>query len=132
MFHMLKNLLILRHRTPHLGVAYATPSGTPVYSIGNGKVIKVNYAGAAGNYIKIKHNCVYTTGYIHLSKFEKDIRPGTHVKQRQLIGYVGGTGRFTRPHLDFRIWKNDQTVAPLKLKPPSTTPIDETHKTCLL
>lgn len=120
---------ILKRRMPHLGVDYAAPRGTPVYSIGDGKVIKANYAGAAGNYVKIKHNSVYTTGYMHLWKFENGIRPGTPVKQGQLIGYVGSTGRSTGPHLDFRIWKNGQVVDPLTLKPPSAKPINEAHKT---
>ena len=120
---------ILKRRMPHLGVDYAAPQGTPVYSIGDGKVIKANYSGAAGNYVKIKHNSVYTTGYMHLWRFENNIRSGTHVKQGQLIGYVGSTGRSTGPHLDFRIWKNGQAIDPLNLKPPSAKPIDEHHKT---
>lgn len=119
---------ILKRRMPHLGVDYAAPKGTPVYSIGDGKVLKANYEGAAGNYIKIKHNSVYTTGYMHLWKFKNGIRPGTSVKQGQLIGYVGSTGRSTGPHLDFRIWKNGQAINPLTLKAPSAKPIDEKHK----
>lgn len=119
---------ILKRRMPHLGVDYAASQGTPVYSIGDGKVIKANYSGAAGNYVKIKHNSVYTTGYMHLWKFENSIRPGTYVKQGQLIGYVGSTGRSTGPHLDFRIWENGQAIDPLSLKPPSAKPIDEQHK----
>ena len=94
---------ILKRRMPHLGIDYAASQGTPVYSIGDGKVIKAKYAGAAGNYVKIKHNSVYTTGYLHLWKFGKGIRPGSHVKQGQLIGYVGSTGRSTGPHLDWRV-----------------------------
>lgn len=120
---------ILKKRMPHLGVDYAAPQGTPIYSIGDGKVIKANYAGAAGNYVKIKHNSLYTTGYMHLLKFEKGISPGVHVKQGQLIGYVGSTGRSTGPHLDFRVWKNGEAVDPLSLKPPSVKPIDKLHET---
>ena len=119
---------ILKRRMPHLGVDYAAAQGTPVYSIGDGKVIKAKYAGAAGNYVKIKHNSVYTTGYLHLWKFANGIRYGSSVKQGQLIGYVGSTGRSTGPHLDFRIWKNGQAIDPLSLKPPSAKPIDEEYK----
>ena len=119
---------ILKRRMPHLGVDYAASKGTPVYSIGDGKIIKAKYSGAAGNYVKIKHNSVYTTGYLHLWKFGKGIRLGSHVKQGQLIGYVGSTGRSTGPHLDFRIWKNGQAIDPLTLKPPSAKPIEEEHK----
>ncbi len=113
---------------PHLGVDYAAPKGTPVYSIGDGKILKANYAGAAGNYVKIKHNSVYTTGYLHLLKYGKGIKPGVRVKQGQLIGYVGSTGRSTGPHLDFRIWKNGEAIDPLKLKAPSARPIDSKYK----
>ena len=119
---------ILKRRMPHLGVDYAAPKGTPVYSIGDGKILKANYAGAAGNYVKIKHNSVYTTGYLHLLKYGKGIKPGVRVKQGQLIGYVGSTGRSTGPHLDFRIWKNGEAIDPLKLKAPSARPIDSKYK----
>lgn len=119
---------ILKRRMPHLGVDYAAPRGTPVYSIGDGEILKANYAGAAGNYVKIKHNSVYTTGYLHLFKYGKGIKPGVRVKQGQLIGYVGSTGRSTGPHLDFRIWKNGKAVDPLKLKGPSAKPIDSKYK----
>jgi murein DD-endopeptidase MepM/ murein hydrolase activator NlpD len=123
---------ILKRRMPHLGVDYAASKGTPVYAIGDGKVIKSNYAGAAGNYVKIKHNSVYTSGYMHLWKFEQGINVGTKVKQGQLIGYVGSTGRSTGPHLDFRIWKNGTAVDPVSLKPPSAKPINEEHITTYL
>tara|TARA_B100000683_G_scaffold12866_1_gene13548 strand:- start:4324 stop:5505 length:1182 start_codon:yes stop_codon:yes gene_type:complete len=119
---------ILKRRMPHLGVDYAAPKGTPVYSIGDGEILKANYAGAAGNYVKIKHNSVYTTGYLHLLKYGKGIKPGVRVKQGQLIGYVGSTGRSTGPHLDFRIWKNGEAIDPLKLKAPSAKPINSKHK----
>lgn len=119
---------ILKRRMPHLGVDYAAAKGTPVYSIGDGKVIKAKYAGAAGNYVKIKHNSVYTSGYMHLWKYAKGIKYGSQVKQGQLIGYVGSTGRSTGPHLDFRVWKNGQAIDPLKMKPPSVKPIDEAHR----
>ncbi len=114
---------ILKRRMPHLGVDYAAAKGTPVYAIGDGNIIKAKYEGAAGNYVKIKHNSTFTSGYMHLFKFGENIRSGKNVKQGQLIGYVGSTGRSTGPHLDFRIWKNGQAVDPLKLKPPSVKPI---------
>jgi murein DD-endopeptidase MepM/ murein hydrolase activator NlpD len=123
---------ILKRRMPHLGIDYAAAQGTPVYSIGDGKVVQAHYAGAAGNYVKIKHNSVYTSGYLHLWKFAKGIRSGSRVKQGQLIGYVGSTGRSTGPHLDFRIWKNGQAIDPLKLKPPSAKPIEEDQKEVFL
>ena len=114
---------ILKIRRPHHGIDYAAPIGTPVVAIGDGKVTKANYSGGAGNYMKIKHNSIYTTGYMHLQKFAANIKVGTQVKQGDIIGYVGSTGLSTGPHLDFRFWKNDQPVNPLKVNPPSVDPI---------
>lgn len=108
---------------PHTGVDYAAPSGTPVMSIGDGVVISKGYKGGGGNTIKIRHNSVYTTAYLHLSKFAKNIKEGTHVSQGQIIGYVGSTGASTGPHLDFRVWKNGDPINPLKLDSPPVEPI---------
>lgn len=114
---------ILKIRRPHRGVDYAAPKGTPIYTIGDGTVIKKGYTKAAGYYIKIKHNSVYTTGYNHLSRYPKGIKVGQRVKQGDLIGYVGSTGYATGPHLDFRMWKNNQPINPLKVKAPPVEPI---------
>lgn len=114
---------ILKIYRPHLGVDYAAPAGTPVVAIGDGVVIKKSYSRSAGNYVKIKHNSVYTTGYNHFSKYAKGIAPGTRVKQGQVIGYVGSTGYATGPHLDFRFWKNGKLIDPLKVESPAVEPI---------
>ncbi len=119
---------ILKIVRPHLGVDYAAPSGTPVYALGDGKIIHAAYSGGAGNYIKIKHNSVYTTGYMHLKAYAKGIKSGMQVKQGQLIGYVGSTGISTGPHLDFRVWKNGKNINPLHLKSPSTAPVKDENK----
>jgi murein DD-endopeptidase MepM/ murein hydrolase activator NlpD len=117
---------VLRIRRPHHGVDYAAPRGTPVISIGDGTVIARAYqAGGGGNYIKIKHNSVYTTTYMHLSGFAKGITTGTRVKQRQVIGYVGSSGLSTGPHLDFRVHKNGSPVDPLKVEAPPVEPVTE-------
>ncbi|MCF6332280.1 MAG: peptidoglycan DD-metalloendopeptidase family protein [Draconibacterium sp.] len=117
---------VLRIRRPHHGVDYAAPKGTPVMSIGDGNVIARAYQkNGGGNYLKIKHNSVYTTSYMHLSGFAKGITTGTRVKQGQLIGYVGSTGLATGPHLDFRVYKNGTPVDPLKVKAPPVEPIKE-------
>lgn len=115
---------VLKIRRPHHGVDYAAPIGTPVHAIGDGLVIKAQYSGGAGNYVKIKHNSVYTTGYMHLSKYGAGIKSGVRVKQGDIIGYVGSTGISTGPHLDFRFWKNGQALDPLKVDPPSAEPVD--------
>ncbi|MBN2756596.1 MAG: peptidoglycan DD-metalloendopeptidase family protein [Bacteroidales bacterium] len=119
---------ILKIYRAHHGVDYSAPIGTPVSSIGDGVVIKANFSGGAGNYVKIKHNSIYTTGYMHLSKYGKGISIGKHVKQGDIIGYVGSTGLSTGAHLDFRVWKNGQNVNPLKLEAPPSEPVKEENK----
>lgn len=115
---------VLRIRRPHHGVDYAAPKGTPVMSIGDGTVIARAYQkNGGGNYLKIKHNSVYTTSYMHLSGFAKGITTGTRVKQGQVIAYVGSTGLATGPHLDFRVYKNGTAVDPLKVKAPPVEPV---------
>lgn len=117
---------VLRIRRPHRGVDYAAAKGTPVMSIGDGTVVARAYQKrGGGNYLKIKHNSVYTTTYMHLSGFGKGVTTGSRVKQGQVIGYVGSTGLATGPHLDFRISKNGSLVDPLKVKAPPVEPIKE-------
>lgn len=108
---------------PHTGVDYAAPMGTPVMTIGDGTVIQREYRGGGGNTVKIKHNATYTTAYLHLSKFADGLKVGQHVKQGQVIGYVGSTGTSTGPHLDFRVWKNGTPIDPLKMDSPPAEPI---------
>lgn len=107
----------------HTGVDYAAPLGTPVRSIGDGTVLSAGWGGGGGNTIKIRHNSVYTTGYLHLSRFEKGIKAGVRVRQGDVIGYVGSTGTSTGPHLDFRVWKNGTPINPLTMEAPPTEPI---------
>lgn len=120
---------VLKIYRPHSGIDYAAPRGTPVFSVGDGFVIKKGYQKkGAGNYIKIKHNSVYTTQYAHLQGFAKGLKNGDHVKQGQLIGYVGSTGYSTGPHLDFRFFKNGEAVDPLKVDAPPVEPIKKVNK----
>lgn len=117
---------VLKIYRPHHGVDYAAPTGTPVLSIGDGTVIAKGYQPTGGgNFLKIKHNSVYTTSYMHLSKFANGISQGTRVKQGEVIGYVGTTGLSSGPHLDFRVFFNGSPVDPLKVKSPPTEPIAE-------
>lgn len=115
---------ILKIVRPHTGIDYAAPAGTPVLALGDGKVIARGFKGGGGNTIKIRHNSVYTTGYLHLSRFAKGVEVGTRVKQGQVIGYVGSTGMATGPHLDFRVWRNGSPMNPLRLESPSVAPLD--------
>ena len=116
---------VLRIVRPHHGVDYAAATGTPVYSIGDGFVIQKSYqAAGGGNYVKIKHNSVYTTSYMNLSKFAAGLREGLHVRQGDVIGFVGSTGLASGPHLDFRVYMGGTAVDPLKIKSEPAKPVD--------
>lgn len=118
---------VLKYYRPHHGVDYAAPMGTPVSSIGDGRVIFKGWTNGGGNTVKIQHNSTYTTSYMHLSKFGK-ISVGSMVKQGEVIGYVGSTGVSTGPHLDFRVYQNGTPVNPLTIKSPPVEPIADTNK----
>lgn len=115
---------VLKRYRAHHGVDYAAPTGTPVKSIGSGVVVKKAYqANGGGNYLTVKHNSVYSTTYMHLSKFAKGIAPGKHIQQGEVIGYVGATGLATGPHLDFRVFKNGTPINPLNMEAPPSLPV---------
>lgn len=114
---------ILRIRRPHHGVDYAAPIGTPVHAIGDGRVTQAAYEGGSGRMVRIVHNSVYSTAYLHLSSFAAGIAPGIFVKQGDVIGYVGSSGLSTGPHLDFRFYMNGSSVDPLKVEAPSVEPV---------
>lgn len=120
---------VLKRYRAHHGVDYAAPAGTPVYAVGNGKVIAKAYQrNGGGNYIKIRHNSTYVTTYMHLSRFAKGIRVGSEVKQKQVIGYVGSTGLSTGPHLDFRVHENGKPINPLTIKSQPKKPISAPNR----
>ena len=115
---------ILKIYRPHHGVDYAAAAGTPVHALGDGVISGKGYQrNGAGNYLKIRHNSIYTTQYAHLRAFARGIHVGVHVRQGQLIGYVGQTGLATGPHLDFRFYKYGKPVDPLKVKSPPAKPV---------
>ena len=116
---------VTRRVQPHTGVDYAAPKGTPVVTIGDGVVTSAKYEGAGGNVVRIRHNSVYSTAYLHLSRYGSGIRAGKRVKQGDVIGYVGSTGRSTGPHLDFRVWKNGSPINPLKMQSPPAEPLKQ-------
>ncbi len=98
---------------PHRGIDYAAPRGTPVYSAGNGRVIKSAYSKPNGNYIVIQHGNNVQTKYLHLNK--RFVKAGQRVKQKQLIGKVGTTGYSTAPHLHYEflldgVHRNPRTI----------------------
>ncbi|MCW8797280.1 MAG: M23 family metallopeptidase [Chlorobium sp.] len=104
---------VLRRRHFHGGVDLAAPRGTPVYAAADGKILFRGRKGAAGNMVTIAHPNGYHTKYLHLSRFSANARHGSRVKQGQVIGYVGSTGRSTGPHLDFRVVRNGKPQNPL-------------------
>ena len=114
---------VLKVYRPHYGVDYAAPTGTPIKSVGDGTVESASYSGGNGNYVKIRHNSVYTTMYLHMSRFAKAIKRGTKVKQGQIIGYVGSTGLATAPHCHYIFYVNGTPVDPLKVELPPSHPV---------
>lgn len=108
---------------PHLGTDYAAASGTPIMSTANGTVIEARFSRFNGNYVKVRHNSVFTTQYLHMRKIANGIRPGVRIKQGQTIGYVGSTGLATGPHVCYRFWQNGKQVDPRRVKIPPAEPI---------
>ena len=119
---------VTRRVQPHTGIDYAAPKGTPAMSIGDGVVTSRKYEGAGGNTVRIRHNSVYSTAYLHLSGYAKGLKVGQRVRQGEVIGYVGSTGRSTGPHLDFRVWKNGSPINPLKMDSPPAEPLKAEFK----
>lgn len=103
---------------PHRGIDYAAAPGAPVWSVADGTVIYRGWAGASGNLVKIKHRTGYVSYYAHLLGFEKGIKVGDSVTQKQVVGYVGSTGLATGPHVCFRVQKNGRYVNPLDVVSP--------------
>lgn len=120
---------VLKIRRPHHGIDYAAPTGTPVYTVGDGEIIEKGYQKrGGGNYVKVKHNGTYSTTYMHLSGFARGLKAGQRVKQGDLIGYVGSTGLSTGPHLDFRFYRNGKAVNPLHVESPPSKPVDSINR----
>jgi len=109
---------ILGYTKMHRGLDFAAPTGTPIYAAGNGTIEMAGRNGAYGNYVRIRHNSSHATAYAHMSRFGRGIRVGARVKQGQVIGYVGTTGRSTGPHLHYEMLANGRQTNPLKVKFP--------------
>jgi murein DD-endopeptidase MepM/ murein hydrolase activator NlpD len=103
----------------HKGTDFAAPMGTPIMASGDGVVKKASWCGGGGNCVVIKHNSTYQTIYAHMSKFASGIRSGARVKQGQIIGYVGSTGKSTGPHLHYEVVVNGKKINSQTLKLPS-------------
>ena len=103
----------------HKGTDFAAPTGTPIMASGDGVIKKAGWCGGGGNCVVIKHNSTYQTVYAHMSKFGSKIRKGVRVKQGQIIGYVGSTGKSTGPHLHYEVIVNGKKINSQTLKLPS-------------
>ncbi len=112
---------ILGYTRMHRGVDFSANKGTPIRAAGNGVIDRAGRNGVYGHYIKIRHNTEYSTAYAHLSRYRKGIHSGKRVKQGEIIGYVGSTGRSTGPHLHFEVIRRGKMINPLSVKLPSGT-----------
>ena len=110
---------ILGYNKLHQGTDFAARRGTPIMASGSGTVERASWFGAYGKYVRIRHNSTYKTAYAHLSKFGRNIKAGRKVRQGQIIGYVGSTGRSTGPHLHYEVLVNNKRTNSQRLKLPS-------------
>ncbi|MGH1349619.1 MAG: peptidoglycan DD-metalloendopeptidase family protein [Methyloligellaceae bacterium] len=109
---------ILKKRKMHLGTDWAAPTGTPILAAGNGTVEFIGVKGGYGNFVHLRHANGYKTSYAHMHRFAKGMRKGLKVRQGQVIGYVGSTGRSSGPHLHYEVLVNSQRVNPMKIDVP--------------
>ena len=119
---------VLRRALPHLGVDYAARRGTPVQATADGVVLFHGRKGPNGKMVQLKHGSQYMTYYLHLSRYGRGIRKGARVRQGQIIGYVGSTGRSTGPHLDYRFKKDGRFLDPLKVNVPAAAPVKSIYR----
>src|SRR3546814_3485036 len=113
----------------HKGTDFAAPSGTPIYAAGNGVVDYAGRNGGYGKYVRLRHGSTYQSAYAHMKSIAKGIAKGARVKQGQIIGYVGTTGRSTGPHLHYEVHVNGKQVNPLKVTLPDrkSTRLNPSH-----
>ncbi len=112
--------------TAHLGTDFAAPHGTPIVATADGVVTEASYGSGNGNYVKIQHDNVYATQYLHMSK--RAVKKGQRVTQGQVIGYVGSTGLATGPHVCYRFWKHGKQVDALAQVFPPSEPIKDEYR----
>lgn len=110
---------ILGYTRMHKGLDFAAPRGTPIYAAGDGVIERAGRNGGFGKYVRIRHHSGYKTAYAHMKGYGKGIKKGKRVKQGQIIGYVGTTGRSTGPHLHYEVLLNNKQVNPRKIKLPA-------------
>jgi murein DD-endopeptidase MepM/ murein hydrolase activator NlpD len=109
---------ILGYNRMHQGVDFGAGTGTPVIAAGNGVVKEMRWNGSYGRWVKIQHPGGWSTGYAHLSRWSPKLRPGSRVRQGQVIAYVGSTGASTGPHLHYEVMRNGTKLNPKGAKIP--------------
>jgi murein DD-endopeptidase MepM/ murein hydrolase activator NlpD len=107
---------ILGYSRMHRGTDFAAPTGTPILAAGDGTIIRASRYGSYGNYVRIRHANGYETAYAHMSRFSRGLRAGGSVRQGQVIGYVGTTGRSTGPHLHYEVLRRGAQINPVNLQ----------------
>jgi murein DD-endopeptidase MepM/ murein hydrolase activator NlpD len=112
---------VLGYTRAHQGIDFGAGTGTPILAAGDGMVMQAGPWGGYGNWLRIRHTSGWDTGYGHISRYAKGVHPGMHVRQGQVVAYVGATGLATGPHLHYEIWKNGQRVNPIGAKVPQGT-----------
>jgi len=100
----------------HKGTDFAAPTGTPIFAAGDGVIEMRGRNRGYGNYIRIRHNAEYATAYAHMSRFAKQLKVGSKVRQGEVIGYVGTTGLSTGPHLHYEVLHQGAQINPLSVK----------------
>ncbi|MFC3070837.1 M23 family metallopeptidase [Phenylobacterium soli] len=109
---------VLGYTRAHEGIDFGAGVGTPILAAGDGVVLEARRWGGYGNWLRIRHTAGWDTGYGHISRYAPGIRPGVHVRQGQVVAYVGATGLATGPHLHYEIWRNGARVNPLSTRVP--------------
>jgi len=128
-FHLKRKHPILGYTRAHRGVDYAAPSGTPIHAIGDGYIAFKGWKGGYGRFILIRHsNRQHSTAYAHMRRYARGIKKGVHVKQGQVIGYVGMSGLATGPHLHFEFRVHNRAVNPLTVKHPPADPVAKSER----
>jgi murein DD-endopeptidase MepM/ murein hydrolase activator NlpD len=112
---------VLGYTRAHKGVDFGAGQGTPILAAGDGVVLEARRWSGYGNWLRIRHSGQWDTGYGHISRYAPGIRPGVHVRQGQVVAYVGSTGLATGPHLHYEVWLNGQRVNPIGAKVPQGT-----------
>ncbi len=118
---------VLKRQKKHNGIDYGASTGTPFWSVAEGVVLEARYSVTAGRMIRIRHRGGYLSEYFHASRIASGVVAGAHVRQKQVIGYVGSTGMATGPHLHFGMKKDDRYVDPTKQNFRSGNPVPPRH-----